>query len=219
MLQLAFKEFIIQKKSFLLGLVYIVFFMFVFQSLKEAMYPAAITAFTYILVMGAFALDDKNKADIMINCLPVKRSKVVTAKYISMLLFALCGTIVYVILQQIISWTGISLNIYPVNLLGIATAFFTVSLMNAIYFPLLFKLGYAIAKVINLILFFGFFYSIPALINKVAGNTDGKDLRYFLSILQNTPEYIIGMCILALTLIVLIVSWGLSVKLYTKMEF
>jgi ABC-2 type transport system permease protein len=86
MLNLVFKDFIIQKKSVLFALLYIVFFMFAFQSIGQAMYPASVTAFSYILGMGAFALDDKNKTDVMFNCLPVKRSLLVTSKYVSVIL-------------------------------------------------------------------------------------------------------------------------------------
>lgn len=218
MLNLAFKDIIIQKRSFILALFYIVFFMFVFQSLKQAMYPAAITAFTYILVMGAFALDDKNKTDIMMNCLPVKRSTVVTSKYLSAFLFALSGTVAYIIIRRIMLLVGVSLDIVPVNFSGILAAFLSISLMNAIYFPLLFKIGYTKAKVINMVIFFGFFFGVPAVINLVVSGADQR-MENIVKIFEDNPDHVVGLLIIALALIVLFVSWLLSVKLYGKRDF
>jgi hypothetical protein len=73
MLSLILKDVIIQKKSFVWALVYLIFFIFVFQSLGGTMYIAAVVAFVYLLVSGAFAYDDKYKSDIMLNSLPIKR--------------------------------------------------------------------------------------------------------------------------------------------------
>ena len=219
MLNLAFKDLLIQKKSFFFALLYIVFFMFVFQSLQQAMLPAAITAFTYILVMGAFALDDKNKADIMLNSLPVRRSMVVTSKYLSVYLFALIGIVAYMILHYIARLAKVSLDIYPVDLSGILSTFVSISIMNAIFFPLLFKLGYTKAKVINLFLFFVFFFGVPELINTAVSGMEGEWQGGLVTFLKTTPDYMITLLLIIGTLLILSVSWLLSMKLYSKRDF
>lgn len=85
MLNLVMKDIIVQKKSIAFAVLYIFFFIVAFQSVGEMTFTCAITAFSYILVMGGFAYDDKNKADIMLNSLPLKRYNIVLAKYISLL--------------------------------------------------------------------------------------------------------------------------------------
>ena len=51
MLSLVIKDILVQKKTFVGALFYLVFFVFVFQSLEGNMYTAAIVAFAYLLVM------------------------------------------------------------------------------------------------------------------------------------------------------------------------
>lgn len=167
MLNLVFKDFIIQKKSVLFALLYIVFFMFAFQSIGQAMYPASVTAFSYILGMGAFALDDKNKTDVMFNCLPVKRSLLVTSKYVSVILFAAFGTLCYGLLRQILVLAQFPLQIAPVDGQGLISVLVSICIMSGISYPLIFKLGYVKAKVVNFVLIFAVFF------NKVQNELNG----------------------------------------------
>lgn len=219
MLHLVFKDLLIQKKSLAFALLYIVFFMFVLRSLQQAMLPAAITAFTYILVMGAFALDDKNKADVMLNSLPVKRTMVVTSKYLSVYLFSLIGIAAYFIMYLFITLTGISLGIDSPDLSGIFATLVSVSVMNSIQFPLLFKLGYTKARTINLVMFFAFFVGVPAILNKITvGKEEGLQTG-LMTFLNSASDQVIVLILLTGTLLILLSSWLLSVKLYSDREF
>ncbi|HAA43542.1 MAG TPA: ABC-2 transporter permease, partial [Ruminiclostridium sp.] len=66
MLRLVIKDILIQKKTFIGALIYLIFVIFAFQGLEGNAYTAAIVAFSYLMVMGAFAYDDKSKSDIML---------------------------------------------------------------------------------------------------------------------------------------------------------
>lgn len=218
MINLVLKDIFIQKKSLFVAILYIVFFMFVFQSLGTMMSTSAIVAFTYILVMGAFAHDDKNKADTMLNSLPVKRKSIVIAKYISLLLFMAIGTTVYIILFNIAQIINLPFKAFPLTLEGLARALFGVSLMNSIYFPLLFKIGYTRAKVVNFILFFGFFFGVPAIVNLLNSDIENESFVNIINILNSQSNAAIGFSLVTLASLLLIVSYFISVKFYKQRE-
>ena len=73
MLRLVIKDILIQKKTFYWCTYLFDICYFAFQGLEGNAYTAAIVAFSYLMVMGAFSHDDKNKSDIMLNSLPIKR--------------------------------------------------------------------------------------------------------------------------------------------------
>lgn len=219
MLNLVIKDVLIQKKSLLIALFYIIFFVFVFQSIGPVMFTTAIVAFSYILVMGAFAYDDKNKADIMINSLPVRRVNVVTAKYITLFMYLAIGTLAYTAAYYIVPAVNSSIKVYPVTVEGIVGAIVGISLMNSIYFPLIFKIGYTRAKVINMFIFFAFFFGVPSLVNLVYANKNSGFIMAVTDFFNNQPDVVTGLIILAAVSIMLIMSYMLSLKFYKKREF
>jgi ABC-2 type transport system permease protein len=216
MLNLVFKDFIIQKKSVLFALLYIVFFMFAFQSIGQAMYPASVTAFSYILGMGAFALDDKNKTDVMFNCLPVKRSLLVTSKYVSVILFAAFGTLCYGLLRQILVLAQFPLQIAPVDGQGLISVLVSICIMSGISYPLIFKLGYVKAKVVNFVLIFAVVAGLPYVLNKLVQDPGKEGI---LGAFQNLPETTARLLLIGGALVLLLVSRFVSVKMYEKREF
>lgn len=219
MLNLVIKDILIQKRSLIVAIFYIFFFVFVFQSIGPLMYTSAIIAFTYILVMGAFACDDKNKTDIMLNSLPVKRINVVAAKYTSIFMYLAIGTAAYIIICYILSAANLPFKIYPVTLEGAAGAIFGVSLMNSIYFPLLFKIGYNRAKVLNIIIFLSFFFGLPWVVNFINEKANNSLSASIMDFLKNQPDAVIGSGIIAAAILILLASYLLSVKLYKQRDF
>jgi ABC-2 type transport system permease protein len=149
MYNLVVKDILIQKKRIILCFAYVLFMVITFQNTGEAMFPVGVTACTYLMIMTACAYEDLNKSDIMMNSLPVKRSRIVAAKYLSVFIFFIMGSLVYIAFYCIIKVTGIPFHVYPVNLNNFISGILTVSLMAGIYLPIFFKVGYVKSKVIN----------------------------------------------------------------------
>lgn len=219
MLSLILKDVIIQKKSFVWALVYLIFFIFVFQSLGGTMYIAAVVAFVYLLVSGAFAYDDKYKSDIMLNSLPIKRENIVMAKYISMFVYTILGIITFTLISYIIPILNIPLKTYPVTLEVIVEAILGVCLMNSIFFPLMFKLGYTKAKVANIVLFFIFFFGLPILVNNAVSNSNINFPPFISNLFKNQSSETMFLGMIIFALVILFLSFMLSIKLYKKREF
>ncbi|HOQ37850.1 MAG TPA: ABC-2 transporter permease [Acetivibrio sp.] len=218
MLNLLIKDILVQKKTFIGALFYLVFFVVAFQSLEMNMFTAAIVAFVYLLVIGGFAYDDKSKSDIMLNSLPIKRENIVMSKYISLFVYIAIGTIAYIAVSFVISLLNTPIKTYPVTIELIVSAVLAVSLLNSISFPLIFKLGYVKAKVFNMIFFLTFLFGVPLLIDFVS-KADSEVTTAVGTFLLNQSDVAIASELLALSLVFLLISYGISVRLYKKREF
>lgn len=219
MFNLVIKDIVVQKKSIAFAVLYIAFFIVALQSVGEMTFTCAITAFSYILVMGGFAYDDKNKADIMLNSLPLKRYNIVLAKYISLFIFVAIGSVIYFILEMVLRGTGFPFKTYPITIEAFIGAIFAVSIMHSIYFPVIFKLGYTKAKVINFVMFFVFFFGISQLINYIYVNKNTGFVRKVLAFFESRSDYLIVLAITAVAALLLLISYTISLRVYKKREF
>lgn len=220
MYKLVIKDLWLIKKYFLFALIYVPFFMFAFQKMEQSMLPAGIVGITYVLVTTACASDDKNKADILLNSLPVKRAKIVIAKYLSIILYTILGITEYAAIYWIIKITGIPFQVAAITFENLFGAFFAVFLMNSIYFPLYFKYGYMKSRIFNFVLFFGFFFGIGLISNLI------KRIYEHNAIIENVIKYFINqtdfLIVSELTFVLvfmLLVSILISLKIYKNKEF
>ncbi|MEL7564154.1 MAG: ABC-2 transporter permease [Dehalobacterium sp.] len=219
MLSLIYKDILIQKKTVLFSFLYIIFIIFAFQKMGPAMFPAGIVAFTYMLVLSACAYEDKNKADIMLNSLPISRSRVVLAKYLSVLVFLVIGIVCYVMVTFIMQATALPIKTYPVSLAGILSTLLAVSLINGLYFPVFFKIGYTRSRIFNFLLFFGVFFGITILTDFIQENQESIFLQQIAGWFSAQSDIMIAVLMIAMISVVLLSSFTLSLIFYRKREF
>lgn len=219
MYNLVLKDIMIQKKQIVFAFAYLLLIMFAFQSLGEVMFSAGIVAFTYMLVMTSCAFEDKNKADVMLNSLPLKKSTIVLAKYASVFVYFVLGTAAYSILTSILGIMELPIKIYPLTLKNFIGGLVGVSLMSGIYLPVFFKVGYTRSKILNFILFFVFFFGISYLMGIFKEYQNSALLKNIAELLQNNGDAVIAAIIFVLILIIEAVSYYVSLKLYKSREF
>ena len=85
MLNLIIKDIIIQKKTFLYVFLYSIFISFTFSTLKPSglgLYVLCPIITTYFIITYALTYDDKNKSEIVLNSLPLRRDDIVISKYL-----------------------------------------------------------------------------------------------------------------------------------------
>lgn len=219
MFRLIYKDIAIQKKSLLFAFGYMFFFVAIFQSQPHMMFSTAMVAITYILVMGGFALDDQAEADTFLNSLPVTRKKLVAAKYFSLVLFFLFGTVCYALLYRLLQLTELPIQMGAITAEYLVGAMVAVSLINAIYFPILFKIGYHRAKIFNFLLFFGVFFGLSFLLSKMQGNAAPEILRKLESFINQQPDILLTGMFLAMVAMLLLISFSLSLYFYKRRDF
>ena len=219
MYSLIVKDILIQKKRLLVCLLIIILMIFSFQNIGAAMFTACAGAFTYSLVMTACAYEDMNKSDIMINSLPVKKSEIVGARYVSIFIFFIIGSVVYYLCYVITGITRIPLKVYPLSPELLMGGLVSVSLIHGIYLPVFFKVGYVKSKMLNFIIFFGFFYGVSSLIAVIQHKTDLPLIKQLIEFVQSRGQIFLLMIMLGFVAVFMYASYLLSVRFYKQREF
>jgi hypothetical protein len=223
MYNLILKDVLVQKKTVLLGIAYILLMIIAFQSMGQdseiVMFAAGVVALTYILTLSACAYDEKCKSDIMLNSLPVRKNTIVMSRYLSAYLFAAIGVLYYFVASTAINMSGLPLKASPVTLQGLLGALFAVTMICSIYLPVFYKFGYIKSKIINLIVFFSIFFSIGALSYVAKENLTNPFVKAIVDFAVNQSDSNIVLFIIAFMLLILFVSYNIALKLYRSREF
>ncbi|NLM76263.1 MAG: ABC-2 transporter permease [Clostridiaceae bacterium] len=219
MYSLIVKDILIQKQRMLISFLIIILMLVSFQGIGEIMFTVSVGAFTYSLAMTACAYEDINKSNIMLNSLPLKKAKTVAAKYLSILVYYIIGTIIYFVCYIISGITKIPLNVHPLSPEVLIGGFVSVCLMQGIYLPIFFKVGYVKSKILNFAIFFGFFYGVSYLITIIKRDTNILWVKKLVEFIQAQSQVSLAMIILGVVAVFLLVSYLLSVKFYKQREF
>lgn len=210
MLNLILKDLLLLKKYIFFGLAYILIMIIAFQNLPgTAMLSAGTVAMTYILVVNSCAYDDKNKADLLLNSLPLSRCDVVLARYLSVFLFASLAIIFYAIIAGVNKFVGLPLKVSPITGEGVVGALLAASFMHSIYLPSYFKFGFIKARLVSFVLFFVVFFGAGTFINRI------NSIEGSLQVLPRQGNIIF----LLVAMVLIIVSYFISLRSYNSRDF
>ena len=206
------KDFLIQKKSLKLSLLLMLFFSVTFSTLGSNGLTVSILAISYMLVLGASALEDNNNSDMMLASLPIKKHIIVLSKYISVYVFAAYALLINCIIHLTVDLFQISNFSFPITGNGIFGAVIAVTLLFSISLPLLFKFGYLKSKMANYVILF-------VLVFGGSGITDNLAQNPRMRFLSDMPD--IGTMILIFIglMVLMFVSYFLSLTFYRNREF
>ncbi len=225
MIQLIKKDILMLRKTLLFAIIYPAIFILSFQSMgSAAIFSMSVIAVTYILILTAVAYDNKNKSDILLNSLPIGRARIVLSRYLSIYVFSAIGIVYYFIFYILIKISGFPLKLYPVTFVEVFIVLFAATLLNSIYFPIFFKLGYIKSKIINFVLFFAVFFGISTAVSFIKDiSKNGSDFsKFILSIIDtinSLSSFQIVICIFMIMIIIFAISYMLSMKFYKNREF
>ncbi len=209
MYPLILKDILLLKKLILLILGFILFFFFLENS---SAFAIAVAGFAFIQNSGSF--DDRSRSDLMWNSLPISRSKIVSAKYITVLLFGLFVIGIVILFQVIMHFL---LNMYEqpfpeVN--QIMVGFLTMLIAGAIYYPIYYKFGEKYARILLMIIMFGIII-LGNIVWYVVQEEAEKVIAFFS---QNSSEQLVVYGIVV-TVLLYGISWALSIKVYNAKDF
>jgi ABC-2 type transport system permease protein len=219
MFNLILKDILLQKKMIALILLYGIIFVFAFQNSEIAGFVAVVMAVTYALINTVASIEDKNKADIILNSLPIQRGKLILAKYISILVYMFMGVLSYIVATNLIKVFGFPIKVFPITIEAVMGAVIGVILMNSIYLPVFFKFGYTKSRIVSFILFFGMFFGIPAGIGYIKSNQNMSWIKDALEFLINRSDMQIAMLTISLMFLILLCSYMVSLRIYKNREF
>ncbi|GAB6172468.1 hypothetical protein JCM15765_19460 [Paradesulfitobacterium aromaticivorans] len=219
---LILKDFLNLRKILPFVLVYGLIMIVGFQSIPDAALTASTVAITYLLMLQACARDDKNKSEIMLNSLPLKRKTIVAAKYLTVFLYAALGLVSYLIAYVIVVNTGIPVHVFPLSLSATVGVVIAAILMSSLYYPVYFKFGLLKSNIYGMVIFFAFFFSrglVLGIVKRLANSPLPPSIELVLQWLSRQSEYGLAFIILIIGLALMGLSYLLSVRFYSGREF
>ncbi|PKM86386.1 MAG: hypothetical protein CVU87_12260 [Firmicutes bacterium HGW-Firmicutes-12] len=221
MFKLILKDILLQKKMVFFGLAYSLFLLIIFnnQVFAPAVYIVGSVATAYMLVLGACAFDDKNKSDIILNSLPIKRKSIVQAKYISVFVFAVLSICTIGAIGAIMKVVGLPIPNRYMNISDVVGALVSLALLATFYFPFYFRFGYISSRIFNVVFFMLAFFSPAFIINFLKQRYEQETLEQALMAFSGQPDWIIGSIILLAAIVLMFCSHLISLNFYKNREF
>ena len=163
-----------------------------------------------IVFITTFSYDEYNKWDAYAISLPVSRKNIVKAKYVASIILWAIALLVTVVITGIMGLFEQNINYFEMfgMILGCV---FSIVLLEAIMFPLIFKFGVEKGRIG---VFIGVF-AIAGLLGFIFTGIDLENATGFIEIF-NKYYYIL---IPLVAVILLVISYFVSKKIYLKKEF
>ena len=221
MFSLVLKDILIQKKNLFAILIYpfigILAFGFSFGS--STGYIFSIISIGYVMILTASGYDEKNKFDVVLNSLPLKRDDAVIAKYMSVAVFFVMGSILTAAAGIVVKLTGLFPYINIIKLSDVLLAACSLCLYYAIYFPLNYKFGAIKMKLINMLIYMVFIFVPMFVAGLIKDNPDDKSLQAVLHVIGRMSSSSVSLIIAAAVLILLVLSINISIGIYRNKDF
>lgn len=163
--------------------------------------------FMMVLLISTFGYDEYNNWDAYVNALPVGRKNIILSKYLTSAILLVCSSIISCIIAYVLTFFYEKSDIsHSLSYIGgcLCGMLITISLM----YPLIFKYGSQKGRIAGFVLIAGSGF-VLGLLSKI------KD---FSTVVNSFKTYFL-IAFVVLAILMLIGSYIISVKIYSKREF
>lgn len=210
---LILKDILIQKKNCIFALIiYPLIAIIAFQSIPEGIFIVGSVSVAYILITNAFAYDEKCMGDIYIKSLPVNVQDIVTARYLSLIVFSLIGIAVMYLYLTAAKLLNISINMGTISASRIINTMFINIFLYSIQFPLYYKFGFVKMRIFSNFIYIFFIIGLSMLFENISKNSA------ILAVIKSVPSVILSVILIAAMILMLIVSAEISIRFYIARE-
>lgn len=202
----------VQRKRLWVGALYCIGGPILFKDMGELALVTVVVAVVYMILLTAFAYDDKYKVDATLVSLPISRGPLVIARYLEVPVLAAAATLFYMLVTGLLSpWFK---GLFPTGLLIPSVAFFTASFMSALYMPVVYWLGYVKARIFNMIIFMACVFLPSFGMAAVFGRAEPQIPAW----LVNASEGTISIVVAAAAVVILVLSCMISIRVYRRRQ-
>lgn len=214
MINLLIKDFLVQKKTLAIAILYIISMLIFLQGFNNngAVFLAGIPTVAYLFWVTAFQSDEKNKSEQIISSLPVTRREIVIAKYLSTIFYLVIGIIILLLVVVVVKTLGIQASIPLISIENIYKSVLSMLILASVNFPPIFKYGLKRGKIYNVITYMAFFFMMINLKNILLKS---QNLQQYIQNRQMLVTYVVTL----VTVLILIISVTLSIKIYENKDF
>ena len=163
--------------------------------------------FIMVLLISTFGYDEYNNWDAYVNALPVGRKNIILSKYLTSAILLVCSSIISCIIAYVLTFFYEKSDIsHSLSYIGgcLCGMLITISLM----YPLIFKYGSQKGRIAGFVLIAGGGF-VLGLLSKI---------KVFSTVVNSFETYFL-IAFIVLTILMLIGSYIISVKIYSKREF
>lgn len=163
--------------------------------------------FMMVLLISTFGYDEYNNWDAYVNALPVGRKNIILSKYLTSAILLVCSSIISCIIAYVLTFFYEKSDIsHSLSYIGgcLCGMLITISLM----YPLIFKYGSQKGRIAGFVLIAGSGF-VLGLLSKI---------KVFSTVVNSFETYFL-IAFVVLTILMLIGSYIISVKIYSKREF
>ena len=163
--------------------------------------------FMMVLLISTFGYDEYNNWDAYVNALPVGRKNIILSKYLTSAILLVCSSIISCIIAYVLTFSYEKIDIsHSLSYIGgcLCGMLITISLM----YPLIFKYGSQKGRIAGFVLIAGSSF-VLGLLSKI---------KVFSTVVNSFETYFL-IAFVVLAILMLIGSYIISVKIYSKREF
>ncbi len=163
--------------------------------------------FMMVLLISTFGYDEYNNWDAYVNALPVGRKNIILSKYLTSAILLVCSSIISCIIAYVLTFFYEKSDIsHSLSYIGgcLCGMLITISLM----YPLIFKYGSQKGRIAGFVLIAGSGFVLGLL----------PKIKAFSTVVNSFETYFL-IAFIVLTILMLIGSYIISVKIYSKREF
>lgn len=204
MFNLIKKDFILQKR---LLIVYVILLIIYLRADFNIVF--SVVMISSLFVINSHYYDEKDKANILLNSLPYTKKEIVSSKYIEALLSAVIVILLYIIGQYIL---GSSLGNF--SFMQIISCFLGIMLFTAFYLPFFYKFTQQYLLVAFSALVVIVIIAARPILEFVMSN-----FAETIQLLQSMATIQLYSIMTTLVIIIYIISWLLSIKIYSNKAF
>ena len=173
----------------------------------------------YLFLVTANMEDEKNKSEIILNSLPLRRSRLVLAKYLSVFVYILIGAVILGITGLLFQLPVIPITPKILDITDLLAAGFIISIYVSIYFPLYFRFGASVLRLFNVLFFLFFFFMPRYMVDLYFAYKETEAVRFLQSFFLEQSSLVSAIVVSAFALLLLTGSFLLSRKIYSRREF
>lgn len=215
MFNLIIKDIVIQKNTFLYALLFtmVISTNFLFMNTGSngvSLYMFSPIAINYMFINFALSYDDKNKSQIVLNSLPLKRNDLVISKYISIFVFAAIGIIFSIVIGFIGKTAGLPMFTTSISLNNVVIVLSLTCILNSMLFPIYFKFGSIKTQIFTAVLL-----TLPIFVLNSPNNIMPPKLMHFIN---NSSSLTLISLALITSLVFILISLIISIHIYNKKE-
>jgi hypothetical protein len=241
MLKLSFKDIITSRNQILLSIVFWTVLTPALLQVSTAIYYVAITFGVYILLIIPFLMDSRNATEILFVSLPVRKEKIILARYLSSIALAVFlfswATIIGFIIDKYVPQINVEF-IEAISTGGVFIIFCIAVIIIAVIIPVIIRFDLYITFFtgifITAIFLISSIFILSSLVNInygtiISENTDtifpvyiftSRELLLYIGKLFGAINYYICIPLMVTALCLLIFgSYRISLKIYRKKEF